>query len=150
MKTMLTTHIQGAPRQRGVTLIELITVTVVIAILASIAVPSYRQYLLRSQRSEAKAALLQLQTAQEKFYMQNNFYSLDITTAAPDGLGLRETTETGKYELSVAIASAGQRYVATATPAGGQVDDSQCTEYSIDERGRKYAEGDQSDEFCWR
>ena len=54
------------------------------------AMPTYRQYLIRSQRSEAKIALLQLQTAQEKFYMQNNAFADDanVTTAAPAGLGL--------------------------------------------------------------
>src|SRR3954465_3801636 len=97
-------------RARGVTLIELMTVIVVIAILSSIAIPSYRRYLLRSQRSEAKIALLQLQTAQEKFYLQNNAYTDKVTvssTAASPGLGLTGLSETSKYDITVSTLGAG-------------------------------------------
>jgi type IV pilus assembly protein PilE len=61
---------------RGVTLIELMIVIIVVAVLASIAIPSYRQYVLRSHRTEAKAALMNVAAAQEKFYLQNNTYLL--------------------------------------------------------------------------
>ena len=80
------------PTQNGVTLIELLTVIVVIGILASIAVPSYRNYLIRAQRTEATTALLNLQAAQEKFYLQNNAYTDQVAAAPPAGLGLMATT----------------------------------------------------------
>jgi len=57
---------------RGVTLAELMIVVVVVGILASVAYPSYRQYAARAKRTEAKAALLQIATMQERFYLQNN------------------------------------------------------------------------------
>jgi type IV pilus assembly protein PilE len=85
-------------RMRGVTLIELMSVVVILAIVATIAVPTYRKYLIRAQRSEGKIALLQLQTAQEKFYLQNNAYTdkvTDSSTAESPGLGLPGTSETG-------------------------------------------------------
>ena len=41
------------------TLIELMVVTAIIAILAGIAYPSYQQQVIRSNRSEAKAQLMQ-------------------------------------------------------------------------------------------
>jgi hypothetical protein len=40
-----------------------------------------------------------LQTAQEKFYMQNNSFTDNLEDASPDGLGLSATTETGKYTV---------------------------------------------------
>ncbi len=89
--------------QRGVTLIELMMVVTILAIIAGIAVPSYRKYLLRSQRSEAKIALLQLQTAQEKYYLQNNSYTEDVKSASPTGLGLAGISETGKYDITVEV-----------------------------------------------
>ena len=124
-------------RQRGVTLLELMAVVSILAILASIALPTYRRYLIRSQRTEAKIALLQLQTAQEKFYMQNNSFTDNITDASPDGLGLPGTTETGKYAIAVDLADDGQTYDATATPVegGGQADDADCANFSINQRG---------------
>ena len=44
-------------RQQGVTLIELVVVMIIVGILTAIAVPSYRNYVLRSQRSDAKDAV---------------------------------------------------------------------------------------------
>ena len=51
-------------RQQGVTLLELMAVVMVIGVLGAIAIPSYRQYTMRAQRTEAKTALLQLATNQ--------------------------------------------------------------------------------------
>jgi type IV pilus assembly protein PilE len=144
-------------KSRGVTLLELLSVIVILGILAAIAVPTYRTYLIRSQRAEAKIALLQLQTAQEKFYLQNNEYSDDVTAASPAGLGLLDKSETGKYELEVELdadeaGNENQRYVATATPTpdGGQADDDRCGSFTIDERGTRGNSGDGGAEYCWK
>ena len=61
-------------RVRGVTLLELMAVVVVIGILSIVALPSYRQYVLRAQRTEAKSALLRLATNQERYYLGNRTY----------------------------------------------------------------------------
>jgi type IV pilus assembly protein PilE len=138
---------------RGVTLVELMTVVVVLAIISSIALPTYRKYLIRAQRSEGKISLLQLQTAQEKFYMQNNIYTDKVTassTAESPGLGLPGTSETGKYKVTVTIGTGGQTYVATATPQTGQTDDKDCANLTINERGVRGISGTKSPEFCWK
>jgi type IV pilus assembly protein PilE len=138
---------------RGVTLIELMTVVVVMAIIASIAVPTYRKYLIRAQRSEAKIALLQLQTAQEKFYLQNNAYTDKVTTSSTaenPGLGLPGTSETGRYKIAVALGAGGQTYVATASPLVGQTDDKDCANMTLTERGVRGVSGTQTPEFCWK
>ena len=62
-------------RQQGMTLIELVVVMVIVGILAAVAIPSYRSYVIRSQRSDAKDALLALATQQEKHYLQCNNYA---------------------------------------------------------------------------
>jgi len=134
------------------TLIELMTVVVVLAILASLAVPSYRNYLLRAQRTEATTALLRLQAAQEKFYLQNNAYTGDVAGVPPAGLGLAAVTERGFYAIAVDLAADGQSYEATATPVagGGQSDDTRCTEFSVNNAGERGAEGPGGLELCWR
>jgi type IV pilus assembly protein PilE len=144
-------------RMRGITLLELMVVVAIVGILATIAIPTYRQYLLRSQRSEAKIALLQLQTAQEKFYLQNNQYTTNLTGASPAGLGLSALTETGKYDLTVAVAAdangnPNQTFTATAAPAagGGQTDDTHCASFTIDERGTRGVSGTDPPERCWK
>ena len=138
-----------APRRqmRGVTLLELMAVVVVIGVLAAIAVPSYRQYTMRAQRTEAKAALLQLQTNQERFYLANRTYSSD-----PDQLGFPgDVTERGTYSLSIADADAAG-YTATATPrAGGAINmtaDDQCTTFTITSQGERTATGSAA-ASCW-
>jgi type IV pilus assembly protein PilE len=138
---------------RGVTLIELMTVVVVLAIIASIAVPTYRKYLIRAQRSEGKIALLQLQTAEEKFYMQNNTYTDKVTDSsigASPGLGLPGSSETGKYKVTVTTGTGGQTYVATATAQNGQSDDKDCANLTINERGVRGISGTKTPEFCWK
>ena len=60
---------------RGFTLIEAMVVVVIIAIMASIGIPSYRQYMMRAQRADGTGALLRMASAQEKFYLQNNRYA---------------------------------------------------------------------------
>lgn len=131
-------------RQTGMTLMELLTVMAVIAIIAAVAVPSYRRYLLRAQRSDATTALLRLQSAQEKHFMQYGTYV--VTTAnipnahSAGGLGLPITSERGFYDLAVAATTTG--YTATATPVagGGQADDYTCVEFNITESGTRRAE----------
>jgi len=140
-------------RMRGVTLMELMVVIAVVATLAVVAIPTYRRYLLRSQRSEAKIALLQLQTAQEKFYLQNNSYTNNVTGAPPAGLGLLGVSETNKYDISVTtFAADGQSYTATASPraGGGQTDDTQCASYMINERGTRAVSGSSAADVCWK
>lgn len=137
--------------QRGVTLIELMVVVVVIAILASIAVPSYRAYMIRTQRSEATSALLQLQAAQEKFYLQNNSYTDQVAAAPPAGLGLLARTERGLYDIAVVLGAGGQSYTATASPVAGesQADDTQCTQLSVTDTGVRNSTPAAA-ATCWR
>ncbi|MEJ0086892.1 MAG: type IV pilin protein [Pseudomonadota bacterium] len=130
-------------RQQGLTLMELLTVVAVIGILASIAVPSYRRYLQRAQRSDATTALLRLQATQEKHFLQYGTY-VTVTANLPNshatgGLGLPTTSERGFYNLAVASTATG--YTATATPVsgGGQADDTMCAQFTITESGTRQA-----------
>ena len=135
---------------RGVTLVELLIVIVIIAILGLIAVPSYRQYSMRAQRTEAKTALLRLAANQERFYLQNNTYTND-TVALGFLLG---KSENGVYTLNIPLADT-NTYQATAvpTPGGGtsgrtMTSDSECAQFGIDAQGLKTASPDPQNR-CW-
>ena len=128
-------------RQAGMTLVELVIVLVVVAILASIAVPGYRSYVLRTHRVEARTALLNLAAAQEKFYLVNHTYATDpqLTPAPPGGLGLPATTENGWYTITIADGANAAAFSATATAAGSQAADGDCSTFTINHLGVKSA-----------
>jgi type IV pilus assembly protein PilE len=144
-------------RQRGVTLLELMTVVMIIGVLAAIAIPSYRTYLLRAQRSDATAALLRVAQAQEKFYLQNNRYATnaELGLGPPAGLGIVRT-EHQFYTVTLgAVADNTLSFLATATPVAGgpQAKDASCATFTIDQqgtRGAKTSATTDNTEPCWR
>ena len=134
---MMSTH------TRGFTLIELMIVVVIAAILFAVAIPSYRGYVQRSNRTDATMSLLRVSTAQERYYLQNGRYTNSL-----DALGV-PTTERGYYDLSIENADA-RGYKATATVNNGpQKDDSDCTTFTINEKGQRTSKPEPLD-FCWR
>ena len=60
---------------RGFTLIELLITVAVVAILAAIALPSYKQYITRGKIQEAASTLADLRNKMEQYYMDNHRYS---------------------------------------------------------------------------
>jgi type IV pilus assembly protein PilE len=144
-------------RSRGFSLVELMIALLIVAVLTSIAVPSYRQYVLRSHRAEAKTALLNVAAAQERFYLQNNTYTTDLTSApaaTPPGLGQADydaasgvQTENGWYTIAVTAANA-TAFSVTATAIGAQASDAKCTTFTLTSAGVKSATGSASAE-CW-
>jgi type IV pilus assembly protein PilE len=141
----------GTPRRRvaGVTLLELMAVVLVIGVLGMIAIPSYRQYSIRAQRTDAKAALLRLSVNQERFYLANRRYGGTGDLAA---LGFPTArSEKGAYAITVPTATTAT-YTAEARPtAGGAFDmqaDTQCTMFSITAQGARTAAGSAA-ATCW-
>lgn len=137
-------------KQRGVTLLELMAVVVVIGVLGALAIPSYRQYVMRSQRVEAKNALLRLATNQERYYLARRTYGT-VAQLIADGMLDNDRSDRGTYQITIAGANAAG-YTATATPvAGGAFDmreDSQCTSFSITATGVRTATGSDP-ASCW-
>lgn len=120
---------------RGVTLMELMIVVVVIGILTAIAYPSYRQYVAKAKRNEAKSALLQIATLQERYYLQNATYTADMTKL---GFPVSDNflTDSESYIVDVTAASA-SAFSATATYQKGDAEVDKCATFSIDGAGQK-------------
>ena len=120
---------------RGVTLMELMIVVVVLGILTAIAYPNYRQYAARAKRTEARSALLQIATNQERFYLQNNTYTNNLANLGFPAGACHETSS-GSYSVCIPNADA-NNFTATATYLNADDEAGVCSSFTIDGRGAK-------------
>lgn len=133
--------------QQGFSLIELMIVVVIVAILAAVAIPSYRSYMVRSHRVDATRALTDLAARQERFLYSNNAYTTDLSK-----LGGNSSMAGSYYTVSIdpaATSTSAFSVVATATGTQ-QRDDKLCQTLTLDQAGRQGSTGTTSnDPKCW-
>ena len=122
-------------KMRGITLTELLIVIVMIGILAAIGYPNYREFAARAKRNEAKAALLQIATNQERFYLQNNTYTTDMT-ALGFPVANNFVTDTESYMINVTAADA-NNFTAEAVYQKADSEADKCATFQLDGRGTK-------------
>ena len=114
-------------------------VVAIVGLLAAVALPSYRSYIIRAARIEAQTELLELASLQEKIFLNSNGYSSSVTAAytGQSGGGLGRTsgkTKDGRYGLTLNIdgdtalancttvanmATGAQTFLLVATPVAG-------------------------------
>ena len=133
----MTCSLKKITQSQGFTLIEVMIALVIISLLISIAVPSYREHIAKSHRTEAQINLLQAVSFMERFYTENNRYDQNTTGAAvalPAGIvsTMYNFAVTGLTQTSFTL---------TATPTGAQATDA-CGTYSIRENSVRAATGE--------
>lgn len=135
----------GKGVNRGFTLIELVIVTVVLGILAAIAIPSYTAYIQRASRSEARGQLLMATQWMERFRTQNGTYA---GAALPAALTKSPSTGTTKYNIAFATGEpTATTFALTATPTGSMTGD-QCGVLTVNHTGALSQSGS-TKEICW-
>jgi type IV pilus assembly protein PilE len=152
-------------RHEGFTLMELIVAMVIVGVLAAIAIPSYSAYVLKSHRTEAKSALLDAASLEERFFSTNNTYS-----ALPADLGYGAVpfpfaVGGGYYQITgfnpqLPIApgvgnpsGTPATFTITAQAINQQVNDTACATFSVNSAGVQTAQtsvGADNTVNCWQ
>ena len=108
--------------ERGFTLIELMVTIAIVAILSSVAIPAYGDYVRRGQLPEAFTKLSDFRVKLEQYYQDNRNYG---AAACADVAGAPSwanfTPSDARYfGYACALTNAGQGYTITATGGSGQ------------------------------
>lgn len=146
------------PKPTGFTLIELMVVVAVVAILASIALPSYIEQVRKGKRAEAIQALGDLQLRQERWRADRPSYG--NTTGADEAAGNLFGTVANvndyngglKYYNISATGNSATGYTLTATRKGELANDPRCGNFTLTLLNGVVTKGISSGDvkYCWR
>jgi len=124
--------------QSGFSLIELMVSVGIVAILASVAIPSYISFTRNGSVSEALATLMNLSTRMEKRFV-------DVGNYGNDGCGITQAT-TSNYAFSCELDGINYTWTATSVSDGGDY------VYTINQDGVRATtkfEGSTATDNCW-
>jgi len=115
-------------KSAGFTLLELMIAVLIVALLASIALPAYDEFSQKSRRTEGLNALLQVAALQERWFTENGTYTANLTELGLAAAGTNQT-DGGYYDFGLVAPTGGcaiaDCFVLEAKPAPGsaQADD---------------------------
>ena len=141
--------------RKGFTLIELMIVLAIVAILVTLALPSFIDTLRKSRRVDAMDAILSVQMAEERYRTNNPIYGTLIQIGIVTS-GTTYTSPDGHYSLQVMLPLAADekriQYRIIATPQGDQTSDPCGNFVLFFDAGviSKTVSGSINVDLCWR
>lgn len=140
---------RGLLRRKGFTLIELMITVVIVSILAAIAYPSYVNSIRKSRRIDAKTALLDLASREERYFSTNNTYTADPSALGYSGTWPASIPSASQYNYALQVNTADTTtFTLQAAPNGDQVNDT-CGTYTLNNTGLQGNTGSTSTSPCW-
>lgn len=128
----------------GFNLIEISVTVTIIGLLTIIAINNYSPYLTKSNRHQAKLALLNLSVCMEKYFFEHHTYR----NATLESCAISSSIANHHYILSIEKHS-DDTYLLAATPNAKQKkQDEDCGVLTLDSKGIKQADG-HAGENCW-
>lgn len=111
--------------QKGFTLIEMLITVTIVCILAAIALPSYQQHVIRSNRSAAQSQMMDIANREQQYLLANRTYA---SKALLEENYTLPTSVSSKYDYEITVGTdTVPSYLITFTPTGTQADDGDLT-----------------------
>jgi type IV pilus assembly protein PilE len=142
-------------RAAGFGLIEIIIAVAIVALLATVVLPNYQDSVMKTKRTAARGALMDVVSRQEQYFLNNKAYAGSLAA-----LGLADpyyidataenvaaTDDTRVYQISL-DATTSTSYAVVATALLQQAKDG-CGNFTLASNGSRSVSGTQSSNVCW-
>lgn len=132
----------------GFSMVELLIAIAIVAILVSVAIPSYQRAIIKSRHTDAKELLYTVAHQQQQYFTQNYAYT---AVTGQTGIRVATTSSNGYYTLTIAVPDPPSAYSISAVPVPGtsQANDTACGTFTLTSLGVKSVSGSQTSPPCW-